>query len=141
MGTSKTRVLLLAGAATGCLVAGSILWKRSEVRRRNRTIAHDQKIIILGAGFAGLNVAQELSKLLPDHADGRISLIDQNNFLVFTPMLTEVAGGELDPRDVVASTRRLSPRIDFRQGKIQDIDLKNKFVTLNAESQGGGIRT
>src|SRR5215813_4415833 len=64
------------------------------------------KIVILGAGFGGVYAAQALGKLLPHAVDAEITLINDNNFFVFTPMLTEVAGGELDPRHIVCAIRR-----------------------------------
>jgi NADH dehydrogenase len=77
-----------------------------------------------------MNVARELAKLLPSPQETEIRLVDQNNFLLFTPMLTEVAGGELDPRHIVASPRRLAPRIAFQQGVVKNIDLPNRSVVL-----------
>lgn len=133
--------MTVAAAAVGGLVLGQKLWKQAAIRKRNRALPRDQKILILGAGFAGVNVAQELARLLPGDMDGQISLVDQNNFLMFTPMLTEVAGGELDARHIIASPRRLSPRIDFKQGEVHDIDLDHKSVTLNVGRNGNGRRT
>src|SRR5579859_391123 len=89
------------------------------------------KIVILGAGFAGMYAAQALAKLLPHAVDGDLTLIDVNNFFVFTPMLTEVAGGELDPRHIVSAIRRFSPRINFMQGCVDTIDLKKKRVIVS----------
>jgi NADH dehydrogenase len=132
--------MMVVGSVTGCALLGWKLWARAERRKRNANIAPNSKIVVLGAGFAGLNVAQGLSKLLQDEIDAQIVLIDQDNFLIFTPMLTEVAGGELDPRHVLASVRRLSPRIDFIQGRVQEIDLKNKCVTLRLGPEGGTTR-
>ncbi len=94
------------------------------------SIAGRPKMVILGAGFAGMYAAQELAKLLPHAVDGGITLVDVNNFFVFTPMLTEVAGGELDPRHIVSAIRRFSPRINFMQGRVEAIDLKEKRVTV-----------
>ncbi|HEY7349717.1 MAG TPA: NAD(P)/FAD-dependent oxidoreductase [Ktedonobacterales bacterium] len=88
------------------------------------------KIVILGAGFAGVYAAQELARLLPRAADGEITLIDENNFFVFTPMLTEVAGGQLDTRHIVIAIRHFSRRINFKQGRVEHIDLQNKRVTI-----------
>ncbi|MDQ2901476.1 MAG: FAD-dependent oxidoreductase, partial [Acidobacteriota bacterium] len=127
--------------AAGSVALGCRLWKNSEIRRRNRNLPGDQKVVVLGAGFAGMNVAQELSKLLPDRKNGAITLIDQNNFLLFTPMLTEVAGGELDPRHIVVPPRQLSPRINFEQGRVREIDLKNKSIVLDTGPDGNGKRT
>jgi NADH dehydrogenase FAD-containing subunit len=42
-----------------------------------------------------MQVARELAQLLSREEDGRITLVDQNNVMLFTPMLTEVAGGEV----------------------------------------------
>ena len=89
------------------------------------------KIVILGAGFAGIYTAQALGKLLPHAVDAEITVIDENNFFVFTPMLTEVAGGDLDPRHIVCAIRRFSPRINFIQGRVTNIDLKRKRVTVS----------
>jgi len=87
-------------------------------------------IVIVGAGFAGVHVARELARLLPKEEDGQITLVDQHNFMVFTPMLTEVAGGEVDADHIVSAVRRLSPRITFEQGRVDRIDLAAKRVTL-----------
>ncbi len=110
-----------------------------------------RRIVILGAGFGGIQVSEELAKLLPpkedrDHAEDdrdqgewEIVVVDRNNFLLFTPMLTEVAGGQLDPSDVVAAIRRLSPRIRFEQGRVDKVDLKSRTVTLTIGATEPGV--
>jgi len=77
-----------------------------------------KRIVIVGAGFAGVNAARELARLLPREEDCEITLVDQNNFLLFTPMLTEVAGGTLDTRHCVSAIRHLSSRVRFEQGRV-----------------------
>ncbi len=139
--TKKNVALIAGGSAAGAVVAWQY-FKQARIRAANRGLLANQKILILGAGFAGMNVAQELSRLLPRGEDGQITLLDRQNFLLFTPMLTEVAGGELDPRHVVASPRRISPRVDFDQGEVQDIDLASKTVTIKIGFNGNtGTRT
>ncbi len=141
MGQSMKRTALMAGAGAGCAMLAWKVWKRAGLRQKNRSIPSNQKIIILGAGFGGLNVAQELSRLLPARNDGQITLVDRNNYLLFTPMLTEVAGGELNPHHILAPPRLLSPRIGFEQGQVHDIDLGNKSVVLDVGDDGGSRRT
>ncbi len=141
MASSRTRTIALTSAGIGGAFLGWKLWQGAEIRRQNRGMRPGQKVLILGAGFAGLNVAQELTKLLPGESDGEIKLVDQNNFLLFTPMLTEVAGGELDPRHIVAPPRRLSHRISFEQGQIEEIDLDKKSITLNIGDGDNSKRT
>lgn len=138
---SKRQTVALASAAAGCALLGWNLMKRRDVKRRNRSIPPKRRILILGAGFAGLNVAQELCRLLPDADNGRITLVDQNNYLLFTPMLTEVAGGELDLRHILASPRSISRRLNFEQGRVLDIDLQNKSVVLDSGNDGSTRRT
>ncbi len=94
------------------------------------------KIVILGAGFAGIYTAQALGKLLPHAVDAEITVIDENNFFVFTPMLTEVAGGQLDPRHIVCAIRRFSPRINFMQASVKAIDLKRRQITVTLGRPG-----
>ena len=135
------RTAVIAGAGVGCAVAAWKTWKSAAVRRDNRSIPPKQKIVIIGAGFAGVNVARELASLLPAESDGQITLVDQNNYLLFTPMLTEVAGGELDARHILAPLRQVSPRINFEQGRVHEIDLPNKAVVLDSINRDGARRT
>jgi NADH dehydrogenase len=129
---SKASRIGIAGAGIAGVVLARGVWKRAEIRRKNRVIDRRNTIVVLGAGFAGMHVAQELARLLPAGEHGDITLVDQNNYLLFTPMLTEVAGGELDPQHIVASPRRLSPRINFEQARVQEIDLTEKAITISA---------
>ena len=95
------------------------------------------RIVILGAGFAGMYAARTLARLLPGDEDGEITLVDQNNFMLFTPMLTEVASGELDTRHIVNPVRSFSRRIRFEQGRVDGIDMAAKRVALTVERPDG----
>lgn len=103
------------------------------------SVQERKKVIILGAGFAGVNVARELARLLPKEEDAAITIVDQNNFMVFTPMLTEVAGGQVDTHHIVSAIRRLSPRITFEQGRVDGVDLAHKMVTLTVGGTAQGV--
>jgi NADH:ubiquinone reductase (H+-translocating) len=104
-------------------------------------------VVILGAGFAGVAVATELAALLRETEgtaqDGQercgIVLIDLNNFSLFTPMLTEVVGGEVDPADIVAEVRSFSPRITFVQGRVDKIDPQTKSVMVSVGDETSDI--
>jgi hypothetical protein len=55
---------------------------------------HDQKhIIILGSGFAGIEVVKRLQKKFKNNEHVAITLVSSDNFVLFTPMLPEVASG------------------------------------------------
>jgi NADH dehydrogenase len=68
-----------------------------------------------------------------------ITLVDQNNFFLFTPMLTEVAGGEVDPDSIVVAVRSLSPRVTFEQGRVEKIDAAGKSVTISIGDEISGV--
>lgn len=96
------------------------------------------KVVILGAGFGGVHVAQELARLLPEPYDAEIILVDRKNYFVFTPMLTEVVGGEVAPQHIVSSIRKLSPRVTFVEGRVDGVDVANKRVTLALGDEATG---
>jgi NADH:quinone reductase (non-electrogenic) len=97
-----------------------------------------RSVLILGAGFAGLGAAEALDHALGDDGECDITLVDQNNFSLFTPMLPEVAGGQVDPGSIVVSPRQVSPRTRFVQGRVETIDATNRNVTI-ATGEGAGV--
>ena len=60
-----------------------------------------KRVLILGGGFAGLAVARELEKTLARDASVEVTLINRDNFFLFTPMLHEVAASDLDLTTIV----------------------------------------
>jgi NADH:ubiquinone reductase (H+-translocating) len=122
-------------------VAGYSAWYKLQERQEIQSyagLAGNKTIVILGAGFGGMAVAEELARLLPDPGNGEIVLIDSKNYLLFTPMLAEAAGGELDTRHITSPVRRLPKRIRFVQGEVTRIDLASKTVTVNRGSDSAG---
>ncbi len=120
----------IAGVSAAGAYAAYTLWKRADLQQRNQNLKRNQNIVILGGGFAGTNVADQLAALLPNPEDARITLVDQSNYSLFTPMLTEVAGGQIDTHHIVRPLRDMSPRIEFIQGRIEAIDTAFKTVRL-----------
>ena len=55
-----------------------------------------KRILILGGGFAGLYAAMELEETLAPAREVEITLVNRENFFLFTPMLHEVAASDLD---------------------------------------------
>ncbi|MGH2447548.1 MAG: NAD(P)/FAD-dependent oxidoreductase [Chloroflexota bacterium] len=105
-----------------------------------KVMADAQKVdvAILGAGFAGTAVAQKLSKLLRAN-EATVTLVDRNNFFLFTPMLTEVAGDEAMPRDIVSAARTMAPRATFEQGWVESIDPSTRSFTVCIGSQENNV--
>jgi NADH dehydrogenase len=92
------------------------------------------KIVILGAGFAGLAALKKISGGLKGTAGVEITLIDRNNYFVFAPLLHQVAVGVLHPWDIIAPLRRLNlgRRTSFVQAVVESIDLGARAVVTSA---------
>lgn len=89
------------------------------------------RILILGGGFGGLYTALHLEKTLARSADIEITLINRENFFLFTPMLHEVAASDLDITHIVSPVRKLLKRVMVFNGDVESIDLSNKTVHVS----------
>ncbi|HEV2821246.1 MAG TPA: FAD-dependent oxidoreductase [Solirubrobacteraceae bacterium] len=61
-------------------------------------------VVIAGGGFGGLYAARTLERRLPAHS-ARVTLVNDVNFMLYTPLLPGAAGGSLEPRHVVVPLR------------------------------------
>ncbi|HWP57043.1 MAG TPA: NAD(P)/FAD-dependent oxidoreductase [Candidatus Acidoferrales bacterium] len=88
------------------------------------------RILILGGGFGGLYTALELERRLARLPQVEVTLVNRDNFFLFTPMLHEVAASDLDPTDIVNPIRKLLRRVQFFAGSVREIDLKERKVRV-----------
>ena len=86
------------------------------------------RIVIAGGGFAGLYAAKHLDGMLARRTDIEVTLISRENFILFTPMLHEVAAGDLSPGDIVNSLRRILRRVKVVVAEVEAIDLTKKTI-------------
>ena len=87
------------------------------------------RILILGGGFAGSNVLRELQKQFKRN-DVEITLVSQDNFFLFTPMLAEISSGMLHASDITTPIRSFCKAANFCHAKILSIDMENKHVSV-----------
>src|SRR5438132_9695162 len=88
------------------------------------------RVVIVGAGFGGLACARKL-----DGDPVNVVILDQHNYHLFTPLLSQVAPGLLNPTDIAYPLRtifRHSPNVRFRQATVTRVDLASKLVRLDA---------
>src|ERR1700760_4613088 len=88
-------------------------------------------IVIAGGGFGGVYAARELERTLPPQA-ARITLVNDVNFLLYTPLLPGAAAGTLEPRHVVVPLREELESTDIRLGRVTGADpvaRRLEFVT------------
>ncbi len=87
-------------------------------------------IVIVGGGFGGVKVAQTLEKLVQRGDTIDVTLISRDNFLLFTPFLTEALGGVLDEADIISPIRASLKTTRFVMGEVEAIDINAKTVTF-----------
>jgi NADH:ubiquinone reductase (H+-translocating) len=87
------------------------------------------RILILGGGFAGLAVAQRLERRLrPGEAE--VTIVSRDNYVLFTPMLPEISGGDLEARHIVSPLRGLLHKTQLVLGEISAIDFSGRTVEV-----------
>jgi len=86
------------------------------------------RIVIAGGGFAGLYAAMRFDKRLARRADVEVTLISRENFILFTPMLHEVAAGDLFPGDIINPLRRILRHVKVVEADVCTVDLTGRIV-------------
>src|ERR1700733_1720697 len=89
-------------------------------------------VVIAGGGFGGLAAARELERAMPKQS-ARLILVNETNFMLYTPFLPEAAAGTLEPRHVVTPLRDILKRTYLRWGSIVAHDPQAKTVELRAK--------
>jgi NADH dehydrogenase len=89
-------------------------------------------VVIAGGGFGGAAAARELEKVMPRQS-ARLVLVNETNFMLYTPFLPEAAAGTLEPRHVVTPLRDILKRTYLRLGSIVGHDPEAKTVELRAK--------
>ncbi len=74
------------------------------------------QVVIAGGGFGGFYAARALERLLPAQS-ARVTLVNDANFMLYTPLLPGAAGATLDPRHVVVPLRSQLRRTDLVIGR------------------------
>lgn len=64
-----------------------------------------RRIVVLGGGFAGLETIRCLERGLRRHRDLEIILVSDQNYLLFTPLLPQVASSLVEPRHIIQPIR------------------------------------
>lgn len=91
-----------------------------------------EKILIIGGGFAGLNLAKRL-----DPGKFRVMILDRNNFHCFPPLFYQVASSALVSSNICFPFRRefkKRPNVSYHMGHVKNIDLDAHTVTTSYET-------
>ena len=97
-------------------------------------------VVIAGGGFAGAFAARELERLMPRQS-ARLMLVNDVNFLLYTPFLPEAAAGTIEPRHVVTPLRDMLSRTYLRLGAVTAHDPAARTVEItNHEGETDQVR-
>ena len=91
-------------------------------------------LVIVGGGFAGCKSAQLLEHTLP--SDWALTLISQENFITFNPLLPEVVGASILPGHVIAPHRQMIHCSHICMALVTDIDVVNREIHYLGEGSG-----
>jgi NADH dehydrogenase len=86
------------------------------------------RVLILGGGFGGVYTALEFEKRRDP--DFEITMVSEENFFLFTPMLHEVAASDLDLTHIVNPVRKILRHVNFINCEVQSIDLAHRTITI-----------
>ena len=86
-------------------------------------------VVIAGGGFGGAMAARELERIMPRQS-ARLVLVNDVNFMLYTPFLPEAAAGTLEPRHVVTPLREILGRTYLRLGTVSGHDPERRTVEL-----------
>lgn len=152
--------LIISGAITTHLVFGLILgmissilsirfgsryrcsdcdisFARIDTYQKHRHLVHGeqpiklQRILILGGGFAGVQVLRALQTEFQYDVGVEITLVSRDNFFLFTPMLPEVSSGMIETRNILTPIRTFCNRARFYEADVESLDLENREVVIS----------
>jgi len=91
-------------------------------------------ITIVGGGFGGIYTLKKFNKIFNKNSNIHITLVSENNYFLFTPLLHEVATGGINPQNIIEPIKKFlgSSLNTLYVGKVTNIDIKNsKIETRN----------
>ncbi len=102
------------------------------VHLMNMPETENQRIVVVGGGFAGVTLAQQLERQLPGNVE--IIVISAENHMVFTPMLPEVAARTVNPLHIVVTGREMTRRTRWMKAIVKHIEHQQNRVVYEDDS-------
>ncbi|TLX67100.1 MAG: NAD(P)/FAD-dependent oxidoreductase [Thaumarchaeota archaeon] len=135
VGVTSSTLSIKFGSRYRCTKC-DISFSRIDSYQKHVELIHGEKpiqltrILILGGGFAGIEVLRQLQKTFQNDIRIDITLVSRDNFFLFTPMLPEISSGMIETRHIVTPLRAFCNRAKFYETEIESIDLEKKEVVI-----------
>ena len=93
-----------------------------------------KRVVVVGAGFGGLEATADLDRMFRGDPGVEIVLISDQNYLLFTPLLPQIASSYTDPRHIVQAVREIRGKrsFQFRRDTVRAVDPANRRLTLSS---------
>jgi NADH dehydrogenase len=93
-----------------------------------------KRIVVAGAGFGGLEAVTQLDRMFRRDRDVEILLLSDQNYLLFTPLLPQIASSYTDPRHIIQAVREIrgTEKWRFRQEAVRAVDVANRCVIVDS---------
>jgi NADH dehydrogenase len=93
-----------------------------------------RRVVVVGAGFGGLEAVTHLDGMFRHDPDVEILLLSDQNYLLFTPLLPQIASSNTDPRHIVQAVREIrgGRKFRFRREAVRAVDVDSRRVILDS---------
>jgi NADH dehydrogenase len=97
-----------------------------------------RRVVVVGAGFGGLEAVAHLDGMFRRDPDVEILLLSDQNYLLFTPLLPQIASSYTDPRHIVQAVREIrgGRKFRFRREAVRAVDVAGRSVILDSGAIG-----
>jgi Pyridine nucleotide-disulphide oxidoreductase len=141
LGLFSSLLSIKLGARYRCPLLCDISFSRIDILQNHLSLIHGDNptqnrktILILGGGFGGVSVLRRLQDNFQTDVSVDIALVSKDNYMLFTPMLHEVASGMIETRHIVTPIRAFCNRSRFYAATVEHIDLDKKHVLIRSSS-------
>jgi NADH:quinone reductase (non-electrogenic) len=95
-----------------------------------------RRAVVVGAGFGGLEAAADLDRMFGGDRETEILLVSDQNYLLFTPLLPQIASSYTDPHHIVQAVREIRGRrrFVFRRETVRAVDAPNRRLIFDCGS-------
>jgi NADH dehydrogenase len=124
----------------------NVSFSRVDSIKRHLQRIHSEKIkqkrvVILGGGFGGMEALKKLQRSFENDIRVEITIINKDNFLLFTPMLHEVVSGMIETSHIAIPLRSFCKRARFFEADVEYVNMEERKIMLrNSILVGKGER-